>query len=277
MTNKDLNWVLSQDATFKYRLLSRMQSDCEYYLGYGNRCSKHLWAGNEVDHINFMKSIWNNLIRTGNPKPEWISFEQILDYQTRFGIEKTEDFYIICTDPRISMNGYHLGGKFPSYNDAISWAADNIPEDYEFQVQNDVAFNLIPPVEQIKPHPVCRDSDIVPTEPMVWICVYKDTLGFPDDFDNLTDICVPTDWLLNILKSEGETPKEWFSEYTADSTDHIAARAMQEGVIFGCADTSIEKEVISKSKNNALASMIHSAQTRASNQPQPTPEAKERE
>lgn len=29
--------ILQQDSRFRYMLLGRMQSDCEFYLGYGNR------------------------------------------------------------------------------------------------------------------------------------------------------------------------------------------------------------------------------------------------
>lgn len=29
---------------FQYKMLDRMKSDCEYYLGYGNRSTKYLWA-----------------------------------------------------------------------------------------------------------------------------------------------------------------------------------------------------------------------------------------
>ncbi len=39
------------DSQFLYMLLDRMRLDCEYYLGYGNRCAKYLWAGNEKDQI----------------------------------------------------------------------------------------------------------------------------------------------------------------------------------------------------------------------------------
>lgn len=39
--------VLQHDKKFRYMLLSRMQSDCEYYLNYGNRNPKRLWAGDE--------------------------------------------------------------------------------------------------------------------------------------------------------------------------------------------------------------------------------------
>lgn len=39
--------ILQRDSKYKYMLLGRMQSDCEYYLGFGNRNQSRLWAGNE--------------------------------------------------------------------------------------------------------------------------------------------------------------------------------------------------------------------------------------
>ncbi|HON55254.1 MAG TPA: hypothetical protein PLG03_06870 [Bacteroidales bacterium] len=33
-------------------LLARMQSDCEYYLNYGSRDPKRLWAGDEERQID---------------------------------------------------------------------------------------------------------------------------------------------------------------------------------------------------------------------------------
>lgn len=60
-----------------YMLLSRLKSDCEYYLGYGNRCEKHLWAGNVKDQITKMKELWNELPE----KPEWLSYDDIEEYE----------------------------------------------------------------------------------------------------------------------------------------------------------------------------------------------------
>ena len=45
--------VLQHDKKFRYMLLSRMQSDCEYYLNYGNRNPKRLWAGDEQRQIEY--------------------------------------------------------------------------------------------------------------------------------------------------------------------------------------------------------------------------------
>ena len=37
--------VIHRDSVFRYQLLGRLQSDCEYYLNYGNRHPKSLCYG----------------------------------------------------------------------------------------------------------------------------------------------------------------------------------------------------------------------------------------
>jgi hypothetical protein len=64
---------------FQYMMLSRLQSDCKYFLEWGNRCEKHLWADNVIAHITEMKKLWNELII----KPEWLSLEEINDYENK--------------------------------------------------------------------------------------------------------------------------------------------------------------------------------------------------
>lgn len=64
---------------FAYMMLDRMKSDCLYFLGYGNRCEKHLWSGNVRDHISNMKEIWNAFPAEG--KPEWLSMEDICNFE----------------------------------------------------------------------------------------------------------------------------------------------------------------------------------------------------
>ena len=81
----DFNEILKHDDTFRYRLLSRMKSDCEYYLGNGNRCAKHLWGDDEVSHIAYMKALWKSFAE--NEKPEWLTYEQILAYEQKIGIK----------------------------------------------------------------------------------------------------------------------------------------------------------------------------------------------
>ena len=67
------------DQKFQYMMLCRLKSDCEYFLGYGNRSNNSLWAKkNPKDHITEMKRLWDEL----EIKPEWLSMEQIEEYES---------------------------------------------------------------------------------------------------------------------------------------------------------------------------------------------------
>lgn len=72
---------------FNYMLLSRLQQDCDYYLGAGNRLQKHLWAGNEVGQIGKMKELYDSL----NEKPEWITPEDIARYEAAMISDSDKD------------------------------------------------------------------------------------------------------------------------------------------------------------------------------------------
>jgi hypothetical protein len=65
------------DYKFEYMLLSRLESDCKYFLGNGNRYEKDLWAGSVEKQIEKMKELWNLLPE----KPEWLTLEQIEEYE----------------------------------------------------------------------------------------------------------------------------------------------------------------------------------------------------
>lgn len=69
----------SVDDKFKYQLLDRMISDCDYYLGWGKRNSNNLWALNENDHINYMKILYGSF--DIEAKPQWITWDEILVYE----------------------------------------------------------------------------------------------------------------------------------------------------------------------------------------------------
>jgi hypothetical protein len=64
---------------FQYQMLDRMRSDCDYYLGYGNRYPGHLSEKSEKKHIEAMKAMW--LSFSEGEKPEWLTWEQILEYE----------------------------------------------------------------------------------------------------------------------------------------------------------------------------------------------------
>ena len=81
---KDLK---NRDDGFRYRLLSRMQTDVKYYLGNGNRHEKDLWAGNAKDHIIIMDALMSSLPE----KPEWLSTEMLIDYADKMGVNVYND------------------------------------------------------------------------------------------------------------------------------------------------------------------------------------------
>lgn len=64
---------------FQYQMLSRLKSDCDYFLGYGNRYEKHLYYKNVMEHIEEMKKLYNSL--PDNEKPEWLTWDDILNYE----------------------------------------------------------------------------------------------------------------------------------------------------------------------------------------------------
>jgi hypothetical protein len=94
------------DYGFEYRLLGRLQSDNDYFLGNGNRSERHLWAGSIDAQIKEMKRLWNMLPK----KPEWLSMEDILEYEKKMKEP-------VITDKVVSKERYEemLGTVPPIY------------------------------------------------------------------------------------------------------------------------------------------------------------------
>lgn len=69
----------SDDAKFRYMLLGRLESDCKYFLGNGQRNEKQLWAGNVEKQIAKMRELYNSF--ADEEKPEWLTAEQIDEYE----------------------------------------------------------------------------------------------------------------------------------------------------------------------------------------------------
>lgn len=78
-TNRTENPFAKSEERFCYMLLGRLQMDCHYFLGNGNRLEKHLWGLNVPDHIQTMRDLWDRVTE----KPEWISLEEIEDFEAR--------------------------------------------------------------------------------------------------------------------------------------------------------------------------------------------------
>lgn len=71
--------LIGKEKSFQYMMLDRLRSDCDYYLGYGNRYLGCLWGKNEKAHIEAMKSIWHSF--SSSEKPEWLTWEEIEKYE----------------------------------------------------------------------------------------------------------------------------------------------------------------------------------------------------
>lgn len=65
--------------SYKYMLLDRLRTDCEYYLGNGNRHAPHLWAGTVGTHIKSMILLYDSFPEAD--RPEWITLEDIENYK----------------------------------------------------------------------------------------------------------------------------------------------------------------------------------------------------
>ena len=71
---------------FNYMMLSRLKSDCDYYLGNGNRNPRNLWAGDEAKQIAKMRELYDKVPE----EPEWLTKEDIDDYEDKM-INGSED------------------------------------------------------------------------------------------------------------------------------------------------------------------------------------------
>lgn len=77
-------WIDESEMAYRYMLLDRLKQDCIYYLSYGNRSKKALWAESEDVQIRQMKSIWNSFPE--DDKPEWLTWEEIEDFAQKMGV-----------------------------------------------------------------------------------------------------------------------------------------------------------------------------------------------
>lgn len=74
--------ILQHDLRFRYMLLGRLQADCEYYLGFGNRNT----AGNEEAQIETMTKLYESFKE--EEKPEWLTMDEIKEYGKRMITEE---------------------------------------------------------------------------------------------------------------------------------------------------------------------------------------------
>lgn len=136
--------------TFNYQLLSRLQQDCEYYLGCGARNKKHLWALDETEQIQKMKELYAALPE----KPEWITLADIEKYEATMlgtveGTLATSDL----TTPAVCVDAPAVqDGEPASRNGTVmKWVVADAGQDRKRVIEDDgtesgrlVADNLAP-------------------------------------------------------------------------------------------------------------------------------------
>jgi len=69
--------TLTDNDKFNYMLLGRMKSDCEYFLGYGERYLGRPEGGSVEAHIKEMRELYAKL----PVPPEWLTPEELNKYE----------------------------------------------------------------------------------------------------------------------------------------------------------------------------------------------------
>ena len=83
-----IEFLKTLDEKGRYMFLSRMQTDCKYFLD-GHEYNKFLWAENPEKQIEYMKWLYNSF--PDDKKPQWISMEEIEDYERQMVGKGKED------------------------------------------------------------------------------------------------------------------------------------------------------------------------------------------
>lgn len=133
-TNKlfeSFNHNLKEDSEFDYKMLDRLKSDCEYFLGNGNSYEKHLHQGNVENQIAKMKEIYNSL----KEKPEWLTMEDIENYEKEMLAKREEKKLNNNEEPLTEENSNKI--KESSKSLKFITEAENDDEDIDVDVPLD--------------------------------------------------------------------------------------------------------------------------------------------
>lgn len=77
---------VSADKKFNYMMLDRLRNDCVCYLN--SRDENRLWSKNKEEQIQKIKDIYNSFEE--HEKPQWLTYEQILQYEKLMNEEPEE-------------------------------------------------------------------------------------------------------------------------------------------------------------------------------------------
>ena len=74
--------MTNSEIRFTCGLLGRLLCDCKYYLGYGYRQPRCLWAKDETRHIAKMRELYDSLPES----PQWLTREQLDEIAKDMGV-----------------------------------------------------------------------------------------------------------------------------------------------------------------------------------------------
>ena len=248
--------LLTENNESDYMLLDRLKSDCDYYLGYGNRSDKNLWAGNVEGQISKMRELYNKLPE----KPEWLSAEDIDNYEKMMKEDSFDKDYVgtVKDNNGTFFSIYKKDGKYVDANNV--------------EVEEDKVKRLFESVDWTKKAEEFKPGDLVDIESGYgdkWIESsdrIKYTIVRPAKLEEIeglfnTDIpcfivqCTAVNdedsWLNNtykvsVVRLRHSSLKESFSnEEKADRTVKIKAR-FNELIADGKSDEEAAKQVASE-------------------------------
>lgn len=118
-----------EDLKFRFMLLSRLMSDCRYFLDWGRGNAGLLVGKSVTEHIKAMKSLYHSL----DERPEWCKIEDISDFSRMMRLYDSVD------DAKLAIRNCHekvddlcvvaaVGGKYmvKGLRDALLCAANKI-------------------------------------------------------------------------------------------------------------------------------------------------------
>ena len=104
MKLKELLDPTKYDDHFRYKLLGRMQTDCNNYLNNGKLYGYFLWAGSEAEQIAYMKVLWNSF--PTDAKPKCLSYEEIETLEKRMRLHRAIRDYMVFEEETNSRYPY---------------------------------------------------------------------------------------------------------------------------------------------------------------------------
>lgn len=144
-------WISTNTDNFRYMLLSRMEQDCEYFLGYGARHEGRLCALNVKAHIHCMKYIHNSFDH--DKKPEWLAMEKINQNEKEIlngdVIKARDTFYF----------SHGIQACYSSSNILETEQIKKTKEEFEKELEN--SSDLYDPVDQFKKGCIAEANRII--------------------------------------------------------------------------------------------------------------------